>query len=305
MNSLILHHYPLSPFSEKVRAALGYAHLEWHSAQTREMPPRPVLQDLAGGYRKIPVAQIGADVFCDSKTICAEIARLGSKPELMVEHASPEIREFVEDVESRVFFACIASSATWALNRKAMKTLSILDLVKMVVDRAKIGRDSSVKMHGMKVSKAIVRQHVLDMEHHLGKAFLFGDSPTIADFAAYHSLWFARDLAERSITKSSPRVDQWLDRIKAFGHGKEQPMDPMQALEIARSSEPRAIDAAHQQDPLQGKKVQVAPSDYAKDATHGVLVGATAESWILGRESRELGKVHVHFPKLGFRLSEA
>lgn len=69
MSEFILHHYVLSPFSTKIRAMLGQAGLDWRSAITREMPPRPVLEVLAGGYRKIPVAQIGADVFCDTRVI--------------------------------------------------------------------------------------------------------------------------------------------------------------------------------------------------------------------------------------------
>jgi hypothetical protein len=48
---------------------LGYADLSWQSCITREMPPRPLLARLAGGYRKIPVAQIGADIFCDSRVL--------------------------------------------------------------------------------------------------------------------------------------------------------------------------------------------------------------------------------------------
>ena len=53
MNDLILHHYAMSPFSEKIRAMLGYAQVNWQSCITREMPPRPLLARLAGGYRKI------------------------------------------------------------------------------------------------------------------------------------------------------------------------------------------------------------------------------------------------------------
>ena len=40
MSELILHHYTLSPFSEKARAMFGYAGLEWQSVTVAEMPPR-------------------------------------------------------------------------------------------------------------------------------------------------------------------------------------------------------------------------------------------------------------------------
>ena len=91
MPDLILHHYPMSPFSEKIRAMLGYSRMHWQSVLTREMPPRPLVASLAGGYRKIPVAQIGADIFCDSRTIAREIAILANQPALALENCSPEV----------------------------------------------------------------------------------------------------------------------------------------------------------------------------------------------------------------------
>lgn len=99
MPDLILHHYPMSPFSEKIRAMLGYAGLGWQSVTVREMPPRPKLELLTGGYRKIPVAQIGADVFCDTRTIDREIAALGNKPELVLEDSSEAVQTFVRDTD--------------------------------------------------------------------------------------------------------------------------------------------------------------------------------------------------------------
>lgn len=111
MTDLILHHYPMSPFSEKVRVMLGYTQQPWLSALTREMPPRPLLEQLAGGYRKIPVAQIGADIFCDSRTIAAEIAARSGKPELALENCSAEVQAYVAKVDLDVFFACIRQVA--------------------------------------------------------------------------------------------------------------------------------------------------------------------------------------------------
>ena len=41
MSDVILHHYPFSPYSEKVRRMLAYAELDWKSVIHKEMPPRP------------------------------------------------------------------------------------------------------------------------------------------------------------------------------------------------------------------------------------------------------------------------
>ena len=166
MTQFILHHYPFSPFSEKVRALLGYSKVPWHSAITREAPPRPILEQLAGGYRKVPIAQIGADIFCDSRTICAEIAALAQKPELIVENADAECQQFVEEAELKIFFACLTSSMSWKLNRKVLDSMSFWYLLHMMWDRIKMGRTASVKIPGLKASKAIMRQFLDDLENH-------------------------------------------------------------------------------------------------------------------------------------------
>ena len=62
MTDLILHHYPNSPFAEKVRVTLGIKQLAWKSVIIPNMMPKPDLMPLTGGYRKTPVLQVGADV---------------------------------------------------------------------------------------------------------------------------------------------------------------------------------------------------------------------------------------------------
>jgi Glutathione S-transferase, N-terminal domain len=42
--------------------------------------PKPDLTALTGGYRKTPVLQIGADIYCDSQLIMRELERLHPSP---------------------------------------------------------------------------------------------------------------------------------------------------------------------------------------------------------------------------------
>ncbi|RLT96754.1 glutathione S-transferase family protein [Ketobacter sp.] len=302
MSDLILHHYALSPFSEKVRAMLGYTNLPWQSAITREMPPRPVLATLAGGYRKIPVAQCGADIFCDTATISTEIAIRSGKPELARQNCSDEVNQFIAYVELEVFFASVLSSASWALNKKVLKTLSILDLFKFFADRIRMGRNASIPMVKPGEAPAILKRHLQDMESRLQQDFLFGDTPNVADFAAYHSLWMVRDAGEKKYVRPYPGVNGWMDRIKAFGEGQRTEITAEQTLQIAKSSEPRPITDAEKQDELIGTRVSIAPADYAQDASVGELVGSSANRWIIARDDPKVGRVHVHFPKQGFSI---
>ncbi|MFT6046309.1 MAG: hypothetical protein ACI9WC_002014, partial [Arenicella sp.] len=97
---MILHHYKLSPFSEKIRLMFGYCDMSWSSAISPAMPPRSIVDPLAGGYRRIPVAQLGADIFCDSRIITSEIAELCGRPEMAMENCSKEIQAFVDHIDS-------------------------------------------------------------------------------------------------------------------------------------------------------------------------------------------------------------
>ena len=72
---LILHHYDASPFSEKVRIVFGMTGQAWSSVITPNMMPKPDLMPLTGGYRKTPVMQIGADIYCDTQLIIRELER--------------------------------------------------------------------------------------------------------------------------------------------------------------------------------------------------------------------------------------
>src|SRR5882724_3823937 len=80
MTEIILHHYPLSHFSEKVRRILAYKKLAWRSVEQPMMMPKAELTALTGGYRRLPVLQIGADVYCDTSCIARRLERLRPEP---------------------------------------------------------------------------------------------------------------------------------------------------------------------------------------------------------------------------------
>ena len=74
--SLILHHYDASPFSQKALMMLGIKGLAWRSVQIPMVMPKPDLTALTGGYRKTPVLQVGADIYCDTNIILPALERL-------------------------------------------------------------------------------------------------------------------------------------------------------------------------------------------------------------------------------------
>ncbi|MDP3324434.1 MAG: glutathione S-transferase N-terminal domain-containing protein, partial [Hydrogenophaga sp.] len=86
MTDLILHHYPMSPFSEKVRLILGHKQLAWQSVLIPSVMPKPDVVALTGGYRRTPFLQIGADIYCDTALICDVLEHRQPAPTLYPEH---------------------------------------------------------------------------------------------------------------------------------------------------------------------------------------------------------------------------
>lgn len=302
MSELILHHYAMSPFAEKIRAMLGYADLTWSSVMVPEMPPRKTLEPLVGKYRKIPVMQIGADMFCDTRAITSEIARLCGKPELALENCSAEIQAFVRHTDLQVFLACVLSAPGGTLLRKLWKGSSLLNVLRFLRDRINMGRTATVKAAGPKRAKVIVREQLEDLERRLAsQPFLFGENPCIADFSAYHGLWFIRDLGESRFIDRYSKVTEWMNRMRAFGHGNMTVIAADQALDIAQAVQPRVLDDAV--DEGVGGLVSIAPDDYGQVAVQGELVSKTDQGWVIARENSRVGKVHVHFPQQGFVLT--
>jgi glutathione S-transferase len=70
---VVLHHFDESPFSEKIRLIFGLKKITWSSVRISRIMPRPDLMPLTGGYRRTPVMQIGADIYCDTQRIIREL----------------------------------------------------------------------------------------------------------------------------------------------------------------------------------------------------------------------------------------
>ena len=57
----------MSPYSEKLRLAMGLSGIAWASIRVSPQPPRGTLDQILGGYRRIPVLQRGAHFYCDTR----------------------------------------------------------------------------------------------------------------------------------------------------------------------------------------------------------------------------------------------
>jgi len=304
---LILHHYDASPYAEKIRLMFGLKAMRWQSVLSPPQPPRPAVDPLSGGYRRIPIAQIGADVFCDTFVIAQELARLAGAPELDPERAGPEAAALMERAEGDVFFAAIGAVPPATLLGTLLRTVGPIGMVKFAIDRAGMMRSAAVKAPQGQSARSILQAFLEDLEPRLAeREFLDGPSPSTVDFAAFHPLWLHVRSGRCPLDAKWPHVRRWYERIEALGQGVREEIDPADAFEAARSAQPRPLPAATSApDPQIGRRVSVAPSDYGRVPVSGTLVAVTGSRCIVARETPALGTVHVHFPLRGFTRTEA
>lgn len=303
---MILHHYPLSPYSEKIRLMLGYAGLSWRGVISPEMPPRPNLDPLLGGYRKIPVAQDGADLFCDTRLISAEIAQRARLPALDPLNCNEAGLGLSAELEGDVFWACVASLPGHRVLWQLLTRFGPVKAFRFIRDRAGVARNAEKKPLPPKQAVVIFRRHLEELNQVLdsGGPYLGGEAPCHLDFAAYHTLWFQHIVGKLPLPEGVPATIAWYHLMGELGHGSWREISGAEAFAAVREGSPRSITAEQSGYPGVGNTVRIGPDDYAHDMTEGVLVGGDQRRWIIARET-EYGPVHIHFPRQGFRLEQS
>ena len=305
MSEIILHNYPQSPVAEKVRTGLGLKGLAWRCVEIPRIPPKPDLMPLTGGFRRTPVLQIGADIYCDSQCILREIDR---------RHPEPS------------FFPGGGYSMPWALSR--WTDTIMFDLIVRVVlghapgdlppefaaDRGRLyfGPDWDLKavQADLPHTLAQLRAQLVWLNDRLaqGREFFLGE-PGLPDVLAYYLVWFLRGRWEKGaeLLSQFPALEAWEARVKAIGHGHPSDMDPLEALDIARDAEPETPEGS---DPLDaqniepGMRVTIAPdSDGGDPEVPGSVHALSRDTIAILSEDERVGTVCIHFPRAGYRVT--
>lgn len=301
MADIILHHYPTSPYAEKVRLSFGIKGLTWKSVIIPNIMPKPDLMPLTGGYRKTPVMQIGADIFCDTQIIMRELDR--RFPPMPLKPAGlAGVAEAVSFWADRTLF--------WAAVGVVMGQIAdqLPDAFKK--DRSEFsGRNFDAAM--LKATTPFARDQLYASLSHAEamladkRPYLLGDQPTLADVAVYNPVWFVR----QRLSPTAPPLDRlpllgdWAARMARFGHGVNSELSGPDALEIARAAtpdKPAGVDAGDPSGLKAGAKVAVTPDDTGKIPVNGELVTLTAHEIAVRRNDEKAGEVVVHFPRAGY-----
>jgi len=306
MQQIILHHYPMSPFAEKVRLILGLKGLHWSSVHIPNIMPKPELTALTGGYRKTPVMQIGADIYCDTALIADVIEERTPSPTLYPSGDACASRILAQWADSTLFWTAIP----FAMQPAGLAHIfagSPPEAIKAFGDDRAVFRANMPRIRPADANAAFAL-YLERLEETLGEQpFFFGTAPSIADFSIYHCLWFVmRGGPVAKILESFPALKAWRARMAAFGHGTHEKLDSDAAIAIAREALPAKSPGNVDSHGLAiGDRVVAAATDTGTEPIEGTLYGATKERFSIAREDQRAGRVVVHFPRLGFELRRA
>jgi glutathione S-transferase len=300
---LILHHYDFSSYAEKIRLLLGYKGLAWRSVVQPSHMPKPDLLPLTGGYRRIPVLQVGADVYCDTRLIIAELER---------RHPAPTIYPAGSRGAAEALALWIETSLFWTVARYASGVNAEHMPAGLHADRAAMRGMPPPDIARLKLTAARNRGQMLpqlawlaDMLQGGCDWLLPGAGPTVADLAAYNALWFLGALKVDLSHELDPwpRLRAYRARLKAFGHGAPAPMSAADALAVARAATPAAAPPSTFDDlaPPVGSHVVIRPEEkFGDDPVEGAVTYVDADRIAIARTDSPVGAVVVHFPRFRY-----
>ena len=307
MSTPILHHYEFSTFSEKVRIAMGLKKLAWHSVDIPGMPPRPLLTPLTGGYRRAPVLQLGADIYCDTHAILGALERLQPQPSLFPSGSQGLARGLGFAWERQMWVPTIGVLVHYIGEHIPPEFIKDRKEGYLGIDISKSAMAPQFQEH-VQFVRAQVSWLAQALSH---QPYLFGQAPSAADLACWQTIFLLRKNcpAEVDALLGLAPIVPWYERILALGHGQPTAMTPEAAFDVAKNSEPAAVThLSADGDPgglRHGTAVRITPDDNARVPVEGTLVAADAFEVVIHRRDTQAGNLHIHFPRLGYTVEAA
>ena len=303
MTNLIFHHYPPSPVAEKVRSAFGMKGLSWASVEIPRLPPKPLLMPLTGGYRRTPVAQIGADIYGDSQTIFRLLDEISDGPKLV----SPYSMTMASWCESVLFALALRVVLTSAMDSAPPEFIS---------DRGSLYFEKGWTKEQMKadfptfVSQLQAGLSLLEGQAMQNGTYLGGEAPDQTDANMHYLIWFIKGRWDEgaSFLAQFPKLLDIEERLTALGTGTSHEMSGEEALEIARTHTPQSptgIFCANRENLAVGDKVMVRQASDSADPDiigHLRMLDDTRVSLDLVHDL--VGHTALHLPVLGYKITK-
>ncbi|MFW6027843.1 MAG: glutathione S-transferase family protein, partial [bacterium] len=258
---IILHHYDVSPFSEKIRVIFGFKGISWNSVRIPPVMPKPDLMPLTGGYRKTPVMQIGADIYADTQLIAEELERRFPEPTLFP--GGHGLHRPAAMWADRTWIA-VSAGLVFGANCDAIPDEFLKDRSEFSgrpLDREMLKRGVAPLRVQWAAYASWIDEALAD-----GRAWLSGPACGLADISAYMNVWFLTKLcpSEGSLAARFSHLSAWAARMGELGNGDRAEISAEEALDIAAAATPRGPEEAWADDPAgvkPGDGVTVMPDD--------------------------------------------
>ncbi len=310
MTEPVLHHYDFSPYAEKVRAMLGFKRLAWKSVHIPAVMPKPDVVALTGGYRKTPILQLGADIYCDTALIARVLERLAPSPSLFAPGDTLALQAAAHFADTSIFGVTvpIAYQPGSGMIRLYLSDAPPDFVANLGKDRAAMRQGGTARRGPVHECRGLLPGMLAKVEAQLKAPFLFGDRPCIADFSLYNALWpLWKPSDTRVLLDPYPKAKSFVARIDAIGHGRFTEITSGDAIELARSSTPEPVKDAVALETggiALGERAFAMPIDSGLDPVVGELVNAAGDEFVIRRTDPRAGTVHVHFPRFGYQLGK-
>jgi glutathione S-transferase len=251
------------------------------------------------------VLQAGADIYCDSICIIRELERRFPEPSL---------------------FPGGAAGMIWGVGRWTDGALFRNVIALVFIDAgesmpAEFWADRGTLYFGADFDQDAIRAQLpellasvraqlgwMEARAATGRTFMLGDRPGLPDALCYYLLWFIRGRYSKGpeFLSQFPSLCAWEQRVAALGHGNPSELSATEALEIAKDAEPAVPDTVDPDDPLGlqlGDTVQVLPEGMdGVTAVAGPLRFLDAQTVAIDRDDERVGRVAIHFPRIGYRI---
>lgn len=303
MSTIFLHNFATSPFGEKVRLILGLKSLQWKSVDAELIMPKPNLTALTGGYRKTPVMQIGADIYCDSGIIADELEERYPHPTIYP-GGSRGLCVALSEWSDRPLHISSSGLAIGVNKRDFPETL-MADRKKFFegfMDVENIEAEIPYLKSQLRAHAGLIEQQLSD-----GRHFWLGEELSLADFHAYVEIWTVRAFVPSAteILRGFCKMEEWENRLKQIGHGEMSLATVEEAHKAAGVSTGlpgRGVEVDNFLGLSQGDLVTVFPDDYGKEPVVGRLVTLSLREVAVEKDDALVGDVTVHFPRIGYHI---
>ncbi|KAG0336625.1 hypothetical protein BG004_007962 [Podila humilis] len=299
-----------SPYAEKIVTALMVKGLPWYSVKTTPVLPRKLLEPLTHGYRRIPIMQIGNDIYCDTAVIMDELDR--RFPESPSGQAgNTGVADIFSSWVDKQVFGNVKDQMPWGATpeeQKASPVHAAFGNKALLADRAKLFGNRPLDIQAMRQAQPFLLDQLLanleTLESVLaphqqafkqtksteGGWILGSDKPSASDVTVYSMIWWlltTQRAAEYVTPATYPNIFAWYNQMNLYIKKHAHPtmnrvkFTGEEALEVARRASSLAnmrhmdsnVAASHPQEKRKvGEVVTVSPNDYGKVPVQGTIV---------------------------------